>query len=332
MVRTPLSLRLLLSTLVLAVGLTGLSTAAAGQDDQSGDISVSIERRLAAPGATTDLGLLRCPAATAEIWWWQYWAEDDNAFFRFDPSEWPLAFADFARGRSTPLGITLPEDATLGPFALAIICVDAAENTLGRADLSLTSVGQFRDVADDDFFASAVLFARANGITTGTSASDFSPDEPVTRWQMALFLRRLADLTAFEEAPWTQRDDFEDTVNLPSDRRTAIGWLAHTGITKGTSATEYDPTAPVSRWQMALFLRRFADHFGVDVTSGLDRFSDTGGMAPYQREAIGWLAENGITTGIGDNLFDPAGSVTRGQMVTFLMRLVEYITFQRYGS
>lgn len=331
MVRTRLTFRLLLSTLALTIGLAGLSTAANGQDDQSGDISITIERRLAAPGATTDLGLLRCPAATAEIWWWQYWSDDDNAFFRFDASEWPLAFADFARGRSTPLGITLPESASLGPFALAIICVDAAENTLGRADVALTSVGQFRDVEADDFYATAVLFARANGITIGTSVSDFSPDEPVTRWQMALFLRRLADLTAFAEAPWTQRDDFEDTIGLASDRRTAIGWLAHTGITKGTTATEYDPAAPVTRWQMALFLRRFAEYFGTDVTSGLARFSDTGGMAPYQREAIGWLAENGITTGIGDNLFDPAGVVTRGQMVTFLMRLVEYITVQRLG-
>ena len=86
MVRTPLSLRLLLSTLVLAVGLTGLSTAAAGQDDQSGDISVSIERRLAAPGATTDLGLLRTRAEP-----------NDDGSYRISGNKIFITSAHFAR-------------------------------------------------------------------------------------------------------------------------------------------------------------------------------------------------------------------------------------------
>lgn len=325
MVRTSLTLRVVLATVVVAVGLTGLATVAAGQDDVSGDISVSVDRRLAAPGATTDLGRMTCPAATAEVWWWQYWSADDNVFFRFDAGDWPTAFAAFAVGRPAPLLLTLPSSASLGPFALAVICVDGSENVLGRADVALRSVGQFDDVGDGAFYATSVLFARANGITTGTSDTEFSPDDPVTRWQMALFLRRLADLTAFDESDWPWFDGFGDTTSLPDDRRTAIGWLAQAGITKGVSATEYDPTAPVTRWQMALFLRRYATYFGIDTAARLDRFADTDGLAVYQREAIGWLAENGLTTGIGDNRFDPGGIVTRGQMVTFLMRLVEYM-------
>ena len=176
-----------------------------------------------------------------------------------------------------------------------------------------------------DLPATLTSWVGANGITQGTSATAFSPDAPVLRWQMALFLRRLANLTDFQEPSWPWHDGFDDTDNLPDDRRLAIGWLAQAGITQGTSATEYDPNAPVTRWQMALFLRRFATYFGVDTSSGPDIFDDTTGMADYQREAIGWLAASGITTGVGGNDFDPGGTVTRGQMVTFLMRLVEYL-------
>lgn len=330
MLRTPLSLRVVLSSLALVVGLSGLSAASAGQEQEiSGEIAVEIDRRLAAPGAVTDLGRLSCPAETAEIWWWQYWSADDNSFWRLGPDEWPGAFTAFAKGESTRITLRLPASAALGSFALSIMCVDRDDNVLGRADTAITAVGQFDDIDDGVFYETPVLFARANGITQGTSSTTFSPDDPVLRWQMALFLRRLADLTEFEEATWPGHDEFADTAGLPEDRRSAIGWLARSGITRGTSDTEYDPTAPVTRWQMALFLRRFATYFGLDTTARTDTFADTAGLADYQREAIGWLAESGLTTGVGDNNFDPGGVVSRGQMVTFLMRMVEHLAAHR---
>ena len=48
----------------------------------------------------------------------------------------------------------------------------------------------FTDVADTDYFAEAVLWALAEGITTGTSATTFAPEAPCTRGQIATFLFR----------------------------------------------------------------------------------------------------------------------------------------------
>lgn len=42
----------------------------------------------------------------------------------------------------------------------------------------------------------------------------------------------------------------------------------------------------------------------------------------YFQPAVVWGVENGITNGVGDNLFDPEGEVTRAQVVTFLWRMV----------
>jgi len=40
-------------------------------------------------------------------------------------------------------------------------------------------------------------------------------------------------------------------------------------------------------------------------------------------DAVMWARLSGITTGVGGNRFDPYGSVSRGQMVTFLRRSSE---------
>ena len=40
----------------------------------------------------------------------------------------------------------------------------------------------------------------------------------------------------------------------------------------------------------------------------------------YYYEAVNWAVANGITTGVGNNRFDPNGQCTRAQVVTFLYR------------
>lgn len=48
----------------------------------------------------------------------------------------------------------------------------------------------FVDVAEDAYYTPALLWAVANGYTSGTTATTFSPDETVTREQIVLFLRK----------------------------------------------------------------------------------------------------------------------------------------------
>ncbi len=50
----------------------------------------------------------------------------------------------------------------------------------------------FRDVGAADYCCQAVLWAARRGITTGTSETTFSPDQPCTRGQIVTFLHRAA--------------------------------------------------------------------------------------------------------------------------------------------
>ena len=48
----------------------------------------------------------------------------------------------------------------------------------------------FTDVAEDAYYTDAVLWVAENGITGGTSATTFSPDDDCTRAQTVTFLYR----------------------------------------------------------------------------------------------------------------------------------------------
>ena len=52
------------------------------------------------------------------------------------------------------------------------------------------SVNPFTDVAADAYYANAVLWAAENGITGGTTATTFSPNNDCTRAQIVTFLYR----------------------------------------------------------------------------------------------------------------------------------------------
>ncbi|HUP17822.1 MAG TPA: S-layer homology domain-containing protein [Acidimicrobiia bacterium] len=92
-------------------------------------------------------------------------------------------------------------------------------------------------------------------ITQGTSATTFEPNLVVSRWQMALFLTRLAD-AAGVTLPSGAPQGFLDIATLSVEAQLAINQAHQLGIADGFSATVYSPFTDTLRWQMALFLTR----------------------------------------------------------------------------
>ncbi|MCD8373585.1 MAG: S-layer homology domain-containing protein, partial [Oscillospiraceae bacterium] len=60
------------------------------------------------------------------------------------------------------------------------------------ADAYAEAAESFADVSADAYYAPAVAWAVAVGITNGTSDTTFSPDSPCTRGQVVTFLYRNA--------------------------------------------------------------------------------------------------------------------------------------------
>ena len=174
-----------------------------------------------------------------------------------------------------------------------------------------TMLNFFVDVPADAYYYDAVLWAVKEGITNGTSATTFSPDDPCTRAQMVTFLWRAAG----SPDPKSTTCDFTD-VDMSSYYGKAVLWAVEQGITNGTSATTFDPDATCTRAQMATFLCRMADGKPAGNTNA---FTDVE-AGKYYTEAVQWAVENDITNGTSATTFSPDATCTRAQMVTFLYR------------
>ena len=108
----------------------------------------------------------------------------------------------------------------------------------------------FVDVAPGSYCYEAVKWAVANGITKGTDATHFSPNETCTRGQVVTFMYR-----AEGEPAVGGSNGFVD-VAPGSYCYEAVKWAVANGITKGTDATHFSPNATCTRGQVVTFLYR----------------------------------------------------------------------------
>jgi hypothetical protein len=162
------------------------------------------------------------------------------------------------------------------------------------------------------------------GISTGTTASTFSPNVTIPRWQMALFLVRQAGVHGVA-LPTPVDQGFTDIGSFDQATRDAINRLASLGITTGTSPTTFSPNGHVSRWQMAIFLVRLSIRVGIPVpTVPPDAgFVDISDLNDPTQVAINALAIIDITKGTSATEFSPNLAVTRWQMAIFLTRVLQ---------
>ena len=177
----------------------------------------------------------------------------------------------------------------------------------------------FSDVPADSWFADDVRCLAELGVTTGTSPSTFSPDDDVTRAQMALFLARLADVTGVEPAVSTH--PFKDLDHVSDEVRDAVAVIYGLGVTTGTSPSTFSPDDAVTRAQMALFLSRFASVGSELAVPGVHPFKDLDHVSDEVRDAVAVIYGLGVTTGTSPSTFSPDDAVTRAQMAGFVARV-----------
>lgn len=114
-----------------------------------------------------------------------------------------------------------------------------------------TSNNPFTDVAKGTYYYSAVLWAVEKGITAGTSATTFSPDDTCTRAQIVTFLWRYKG----QPEPITANNPFNDVYKSAYYAK-AVLWAAENGVTSGTSASTFSPDDTCTRAQVVTFLYR----------------------------------------------------------------------------
>ena len=170
----------------------------------------------------------------------------------------------------------------------------------------------FVDVPEDSFYYDPVAWALEKGITTGTDATHFSPNNECQRAAVVTFLWRAAG----SPEPESTVNPFLDVV--PSDfYYKAVMWAVEQKITNGLDDTHFGPFAFCNRAQVVTFLYRA---MGSPAVSGLNNpFTDVASDAWYLGPVL-WAVDRGITNGLSATTFGPDSICNRAQIVTFLYR------------
>ena len=99
-----------------------------------------------------------------------------------------------------------------------------------------------------------------------------------------------------------------------------------TPVVNGNTSTTYNPAGPVTRGQFVtmMYNKALADYKAGKSTTDPSKaaasgFSDVGSSA-YYASAVNWASANGIAQGTSASTFNPNGTVTRAEAVTFLQR------------
>ena len=174
------------------------------------------------------------------------------------------------------------------------------------------------------------------GITKGTTATTYSPMETVTRWQMALFLTRMAGPAGITLGDGTGHG-FTDVGGKSAEIQTAIGQIKQLGITVGKTATTFAPDDKTTREEMALFLTRLLKKATVGPGGNTEyvtgssgskeiksndtdhNFSDITGATLYESlSAIKNIWNLGVTEVSAATTYGPQDDMTRKAMAIMI--------------
>ena len=147
-----------------------------------------------------------------------------------------------------------------------------------------------------------VNFVAARDLFQGVGENRFGVSEPMTRGMVNTVLARLAgvDTTPGQGQAWYE---------------VGTDWAKKNGISDGTN-----PTAPVTREQLATLLYRYA---GSPSVSGTLHAADAASVSDYAEDALLWANQNGIVNGVGSNTIAPKDNAQRAQVAAMLARYLQ---------
>jgi len=202
-------------------------------------------------------------------------------------------------------------------LALALLCCacSAAGEQTRTTDAGSTVLlsestedSGFTDVPADAWYAEAANWCREQGILTGAA---FDTNTTMTRATVADALYRAEGSPAVQDSV-----SFLD-VPAGSPYASAASWASANNVMSGYGGGQFGGEDPVTREQMAAILWRYA---GSPAAASTEAFADEATIAAYAKTAVNWAKANDVVNGIGGNLFDPKGSLTRAQTAVILHR------------
>ena len=231
-----------------------------------------------------------------------YVTKADGSLYAAGSNLYKTAYGHLAVSAPLVKYITTP---TLTTFPCKV--ADPKRTTIGTVEEPAGN--PFTDIAYGSYCYDAVLWALEKGVTTGTSATTFSPSSICTRGQVATFLWRANGCPE----PKTTVNPFTDVKSTDYFYK-AVLWALENGITTGTSETTFSPNKDCSEHQIITFLWRALGepHADISVLSASDQ-------KDYFATARVWAYDKGLVSSVNSidyKLYD----CTRANVATYLYK------------
>lgn len=163
---------------------------------------------------------------------------------------------------------------------------------------SQATVGSFKDVPQNSWFASAVQYVTSNSLMNGTSTTAFSPSATMSRGMLMTVLARYAGESTEGGTVWYEK---------------GMNWAKSKGVSDGSA-----PNRNITREQLAAMLYRYAGE--PDGAADLSAYTDAGSVSAYAEKAVQWCVKNGILTGKTSSTLAPKATATRAECAAMLQR------------
>ncbi|MEK8215878.1 S-layer homology domain-containing protein [Paenibacillus sp. FSL L8-0463] len=179
----------------------------------------------------------------------------------------------------------------------------------------------FSDIAKVQAWAGRqIQVVAAKGAIEGIGNGKFAPKNNVTRAEFAKMLVRALNL---ENS--TATESFTD-VSSTAWYAPYVAVAAEKGIIQGRTSTTFDPTATITRAEMATLISRALKLTHPDAktdASALSKFSDAAKISATLKDGVAFAASNNLV--IGDaGKFNPTNTASRAEAAVIIYRTINF--------
>lgn len=179
----------------------------------------------------------------------------------------------------------------------------------------------FSDIAKVQAWAGRqIQVVAAKGAIEGIGNGKFAPKNNVTRGEFAKMLVRALNL---ENS--TATENFSD-VSSTAWYAPYVAVAAEKGIIQGRTSTTFDPTATITRAEMATLISRALKLTHPDAktdASALNKFTDAAKINATLKDGVAFAASNNLVIGNAGK-FNPTNTASRAEAAVIIYRTINF--------
>lgn len=175
----------------------------------------------------------------------------------------------------------------------------------------------FSDVTSEHWASDSIDFMTAKDILSGYEDGSFKPSANITRAEFVKII-----VKAFAVVPGKTEVEFTD-VSEADWFAYYVELAASNGIINGSGDGSFNPSAPVTREDMAVIIARAVEYAGITLKGeAVAEFADSEEISEYAKNALENLNGAGIISGYPDNTLRPQGKATRAEACMVMFKIL----------